>query len=696
MARTSAFIAFVLLISAPIEAATISEAASGLTLSVSPDGTYQINVPNSAWTFAGKVSGPPGQLQQGTGTDGVGAYDEITFQFADGGTAKQAGIRVYQQKPVVLFTLSYLAAGENSNAFPNLSSYPAGLYHLTSTGWEQHFDKSTTDGPLVGFDADAHTFIISPASNFLVAATSSDPTLTSGISPEIRDLPAGFTHRTILVVANGINQAFEIWGHALTDLQGKVRPANDADITLSHLGYWTDNGARYYYMYQPKLGYEATLLEIRNEFQFIGVPLGYMQMDSWFYPKGQKGLWQDSDGGIFEYESAPSLFRHGLKEFQEELGVPLMTHARWIDEDSPYRHEYRMSNNVSIDPRYWNMVMDYLKDAGVAAYEQDWLATQAQSDFNLQDPDAFLDGMAMAAAQRGLTIEYCQPQASHYLQTSKYNNVTTIRTSPDRFSRRWWDRFLYGSRLASAMGIWPWTDVFMSSETDNLLLATLSAGPVGVGDPLGSVDAASLLRAVRMDGVIVKPDVPLVPVDQTVIQDAQGLQAPMVAATYSDFGAMKAAYVVAYPRGAEPEFSFQPDSLGLSGQVYVYDYFAGAGQVMDSSDAFSEQIERELAYYIVTPVGPSGIGLLGDLGQFVPLAKQRILSWTDDGTVNLTVAFAPGETSRTIHGYSTTAVMVTAQEGTAGTASFDATTQRFQFDLSPGEDGTATVQITAN
>src|SRR5262249_46847248 len=163
-----------------------------------------------------------------------------------------------------------------------------------------------------------------------------------------------------------------------------------------------------------------------------------------------------------------------LKAFQEKLGIPIVTHARWIDDDSPYRGEYRMSNNVVIDSRYWDKVMNYLRDAGVATYEQDWLSGLAQTNFDLLDPATFLDDMAQAAAREGLTLQYCMPEARHYLQASKYSNVTTIRTSPDRFSRQWWDRFLYGSRLASALGVWPWSDVFMSSELDNLLLATLS------------------------------------------------------------------------------------------------------------------------------------------------------------------------------------------------------------------------------
>ena len=66
----------------------------------------------------------------------------------------------------------------------------------------------------------------------------------------------------------------------------------------------------------------------------------------------------------------------------------------------------------------------------------------------------------------------------------------------------------------------------------DLILATLSAGPLGIGDALGSISAANLLRSVRSDGVIVKPDVPITPVDSVLLSDAQKIDTPMVAATY--------------------------------------------------------------------------------------------------------------------------------------------------------------------
>jgi hypothetical protein len=187
MSRTLVLTILVLLFSADADAITISESVTGMTASVYQDGTYVIYVQDPSWTFSGSLSGPPQHAQQSTGADGIGTYDEITFQFV-GGTPMQGGIRLYRSRAVVLFTLRLLAAGSNNGMFPSLTSYPAGLYHLTNSGWRHYFDMSVTDGPLVEFDSSAQTFIISPASNFLIATTSIGPdqSITSGVSARSR------------------------------------------------------------------------------------------------------------------------------------------------------------------------------------------------------------------------------------------------------------------------------------------------------------------------------------------------------------------------------------------------------------------------------------------------------------------------------------------------------------------------------
>ena len=109
-----------------------------------------------------------------------------------------------------------------------------------------------------------------------------------------------------LVIAPGINRAFDVWGRFLTDLAGKKRPANDADVSLKYLGYWTDHGARYYYRFEDALGYAGTLLEVRRQFRTMNIRLGYVQLDSWFYPKGRDGTW---NSGI-RWAAAPIATRH--------------------------------------------------------------------------------------------------------------------------------------------------------------------------------------------------------------------------------------------------------------------------------------------------------------------------------------------------------------------------------------------------
>jgi hypothetical protein len=245
--------------------------------------------------------------------------------------------------------------------------------------------------------------------------------------------------------------------------------------------------------------------------------------------------------------------------------------------------------------------------------------------------------MARAVAANGLTMHYCMPLPRDYLQSTLYQNLITTRVSGDRFDRNRWDEFLYGSRLAGELGEWPWVDVFMSTETENLLLATLSGGIVGIGDPIGQESAGNLLQSVRPDGIIVKPDAPILPTDRTYLGDAAGSMPAMVAMTYTQHGLLRYAYVFAYARAAKSSqtVTFTPAELGIAGPAYVYDYFARKGTLVAPGGSFSETVSSG-SYYVVAPVGPSGIAFLGDEGKFVSLGDKRITQLVDDGTVQAT------------------------------------------------------------
>jgi hypothetical protein len=346
-----------------------------------------------------------------------------------------------------------------------------------------------------------------------------------------------------------------------------------------------------------------------------------------------------------------------------------------------------------VDPAWWNDIAQYLKSSGVTTYEQDWLADifvhspEFSSDTGMGE--AFLDDMAHECGAREITLQYCMPYPCHFLQGSRYKNLTTIRTSDDRFNTNRWNDFLYTSRLASAMGIWPWTDVFMSRETQNILLATLSAGPVGIGDAIGAEDKSNLLCSVRADGVIVKPDAPITPLDSVYLADARKLSVPIVASTFTDHTGFKTGYVFAFNRSKITSglVDFSPDDIGCSGDAYVYDYFAGTGRLLERGVPFSAPLaENGSVFYEVAPIGKSRIALLGDKNKFVGTGKQRICSLSDNpGGLKASVLLAANESSITLHGYAAARPGVTVTPGKSGPVQFDSATGYFTVEITASQ-----------
>ena len=342
-----------------------------------------------------------------------------------------------------------------------------------------------------------------------------------------------------------------------------------------------------------------------------------------------------------------------------------------------------MSGNVSIDPQYWKDYASYLAGSGVEILEQDWLSGPAITDFNLTDPDAFLDNMASAMQDAGLKIVYCMPLWTHILQSSKYDNVVAARVSNDAFSRGRWDELIFNSRIASAVGLWPFADAFTSKNVKDVLLATLTAGPIGSGDALGSTIGPTLSRALRGDGVIVKPDVPIAPTDSTFVGLSLSQVAPVVAFTHTDHAALRTAYVFAYDRvqGAQSPVSFSPHSLGVAAPAYVLDYFHKTGFLVEPGQSFNGSVDYNGSYFVVAPVGTSGIAFLGDAGKFVSCGKKRIEQISDDGVLRVFIRFAAGERRVALRLYSPFQPVAAAETGRMGP-------------LIPGKAGTYRVVVS--
>jgi len=672
------------------------------------NGHYQFTLASPAWKFSGSVAGVLHNIAYSSGRNSLGTFKQVRFKWGLIAHARVGTFRCYTKSGMLL---AGITGGSAKTVFPNFTSIPKNLRVLSFknavfAGPEFHAHADSM--PWICFDNRANTVIVSPASEFLISRMSGNSKSRIGttLNPRVSQRTAARTRWTILVSGRGIERTLAAWGHALDTLYHRPRIGNEGNVVLRNFGYWTDHGAYYYYNYVPKLGYAGTLEAVARQFVRHKVPLAYMELDSWWYRKSDRyvngtilktmagkfppGRW-NLYGGTWQYRASHQLFPQGLGAFQKKLGVPLVCHGRWIDPQSPYHKKYAISGVAPIDPAWWKSTANYFARSGVIGYEQDWLNYIYQYSPAMQVSrrvgNAFTGNMAASLAHHNMSLIYCMPLPRFFLQSARTPTLSMIRCSDDYFIQQRWLHFVYTSSLAYAMGLWPWTDTLMSRDTGGILLATLSAGPVGVGDQMGHESWRNIRKVIRSDGRIVKPDAPLMPTDQTIMAQAAGKHRPVVARTYSNAG-IKTTYLFIWrQKGDRSSVHIAPAELGLSagGRYVVYNYFTHAVSHLKAGQSLEVNLHsNQWQYDIVAPEQTNGVAIFGDLNQFVPMGRQRIADAAVTTTgIKLTVMVAKGEKSVTVTGYSKHGISATVHNGSISTRA-DGRTGLFTVTVSPG------------
>ena len=196
------------------------------------------------------------------------------------------------------------------------------------------------------------------------------------------------------------------------------------------------------------------------------------------------------------------------------------------------------------------MVRAGWQGTNLAAYETDFYHNIVQSTPRFRqvvgEGEAFLAGIDAACAARGMTAQLCAGNPHSFLEALTMPTITNARASIDYD----WDgdpAANSGPRSNNGAHNWaaadngyvfwatrvaPSKDNFWSSWRDlsplgygadsgrngmdaelHALGAVLSTGPVGLGDYTTMVNATLVRRLVRADGILLRPDRPLAPVD---------------------------------------------------------------------------------------------------------------------------------------------------------------------------------------
>jgi hypothetical protein len=491
--------------------------------------------------------------------------------------------------------------------------------------------------------------IVVPAGRELAGAG-----IRAGWHGDIDDVPAGFATELAIIAGQGARDCFARWAQLLRSTSGVAPPQRDADVLGTRLSYWTDNGSAYWYRTEPGHDAASTVVAAVDDLEARGVPVGAVQLDSWWYPHEvlrpfDTEEWVVPPTGMVRWEPRDDVLPDGMDALRERLGRrPLVTHCRHLSSQSPYVEGLAMwidgDRAHPRDGELYERLLDQAVTWGVEVFEHDWLIECFLGVRELRAPGraaAWQEGIDAALGARNLHAQWCMASPADFAQTSRLRNVTSIRTSGDHGymvgPEMLWAWFLHTNVMARALGLWPYKDVFHSgpsSDTREIeaLLAALSAGPVGIGDRIGEADPELIRRTCRADGMLVRPDVPVAAIDGAMFLAPVWSGESLVGSAHTEHSAGRWGYVVScnvgtdqHPVRAHVSLTGVGEDRPATDAVAVYDWRRGRIDVLPADGTYDVALEPAgWDYRVLAPILPGGIAVIGDPALYACAGDSRV------------------------------------------------------------------------
>eukprot|EP01113_Clastostelium_recurvatum_P009751 TRINITY_DN1473_c0_g1_i3.p1 TRINITY_DN1473_c0_g1~~TRINITY_DN1473_c0_g1_i3.p1 ORF type:complete len:308 (-),score=82.29 TRINITY_DN1473_c0_g1_i3:96-1019(-) len=272
-----------------------------------------------------------------------------------------------------------------------------------------------------------------------------------------------------------------------------------------------------------------------------------------------------------------------------------------------------------------------------------------------------------------MTIQYCMPLPIHLLQSVEIQAVTQARASNDYNpgNNQW--QLGYTSMLLWGLGLVPFKDDFWTTSPQpgcnfasciepnvylETLVAVLTAGPIGPSDAVGHMDRDLVMHSCRQDGLLLKADHPAMPLDAVFVETFSSPSVLQVLESSTFIDGVRVQYVMA--AGLNESFTIKASDLphaSAASTFYVVDYFAlfynqstswmsvvnASHPLVVPAAGYPEIGLVPFHYYIFTEKS-TGCSMLGELGKFITLSKQRVKGiHTDAQGMHVQLMGAPGE-----------------------------------------------------
>ncbi len=684
-------------------------------MEVAGDGTVRIGLNGEDWFGPGRPSLPPDVGNPVTAIDKLGVATSVTVVEGD----VRCSVRAYAERPLIVFrceattNLTDITTGEfdrPSIAWPTFTpseraegGTPKGLRALafqhsefglpsnagpSLDGWFLLPHRPPTGWPMLLAREDGRTLLVAPLDAFHEQTIGlNGGTLRCGWHGDLNAVPAGFTTDLAVLAADGPRAALHAWGRMLLDAAGTVRPGRWPDAVGSSPSYWTDNGAAYWYKTEPGYDVAGSIVAAVDDLRANGVPIGAVQLDSWFYPHAElrpfdTEAWVVPPSALTSWEVRPDVLPDGIPDLRERLrDLPLVAHIRHLSADAPIASETPTwvdgDYAAPSTPETYERWLDQCVAWGVETFEHDWLVEVFFGVLAMRaEPGRaaeWQEGIDAAARDRGITLQWCMGTPADFAQTTTLTQVTSVRTSGDHgyiaTAGQLWAWFCTTNSLARSLDLMPFKDVFRADPEvagengePEALLSALSTGPIGLGDRVGRMDPALALRTCRADGLLIKPHTAIAAIDESLLSGPAFTSTLLVAECTSEHAAGRWTYAVA--------MHANPADEPISGEIRLESLFRleGGAEVQPSEEAWSAtdvvawdwrrgtatrlaldaaipiSLDREgWTFHVLAPVLGSGLAVIGDVTKFVTAGDARIeVSETSTG-VRLVVK-GPGET----------------------------------------------------
>lgn len=481
--------------------------------------------------------------------------------------------------------------------------------------------------------------------------------LSWGWHGDLDEVPSGFSTTLGIYVGTSLSDLLDRWGSDVRQARPPV--PTDGNAITSHLSYWTDNGAAYWYRTEAGRTIGASVAEAVEALRAHGVPVNAVELDSWCYqhevprPISEIGYPEEvPPSGMLRWEpradafDAPAAGADPIEEFATRLGdPPLVIHSRHISPHSPYltAGEWWVDALAAqpVDPMFFRRWFDDARRWGVCAIEQDWMLLYW---FGVRALRAIPGRAAhwqraldVLAGESGIGLIWSMATPADLVFAANLDHVLAVRTSDDyRFAADpalLWTWYLTVNRLAGALGLRAFKDCFFSAVGGSdaidgdehaeleALLACMSSGPVGIGDRIGRTDRTVVLRTCDADGRIRHVDRPLGMIDACLFgEPALGDRLAWATTTSTRDGKVWT-YVVAINTATEHRVvtdTLMLATIGVESGCDVFDWRRGRAETLHELRV--ELAPRDWALWVCAPPGERADS--GDCTKYVTVTSD--------------------------------------------------------------------------